>query len=727
MSTAREASRSPAPIDVEVEAKSCQSAVSSTHNGRTAASIGRSNGVKDPSEIDGLHAMTAGLLALAQDWDTLNPADGSTVQELLRRFAELQQDMQACSLGDPAATTSITRHFCKDDVVKAHGDVTAANLEVDLARLRWELSSLRHQQGTSDSEQDPTECSLHVDMALLRLRQLDLAKARAHLADAASCGGFDPRLGMLARYCVQLLAPRSSDLLSGDFSAGSAVQGVSSKAREVFLAAGYKRDEILRVTGARSLSDFIFVDTQADTMERNLLLAAAEPNPMRPEEKEQTTISATLVDLIRVFLLHRVLPLARFTQLLGPDAVTTLLSLHVIAAVEGELCEPVSAEEAVAAVRRDPSGNGALYAFSNVCIWPLEDDLLIATDYEQTFSDQDVEPVMYISEDSSALVAAAPRVPARRVLDACCGCGVQGIVALRYYATEAMFVDLNPRAIRFTRFNLALNGLSQKCIGVHEGDVYHALPANTAPFDAILANPPFVPNPEGIASGAGAMFGNGGASGDEIMRSLVAGASRHLRVGGHLALVAMVPEVASFPKKLEQWYKASASSPFTGMVFYGPGTAVEQYLPTSSEVETSRYRAALQAQGIKSLSEVVMVLLAGVPPAEDSEPCASLCGDPRQTLWSDQLFLRMVVQRTVADPAELAEESSGDAVPMSPQPPSGGAPAVQNPLREGRLIGFQEGFFAAHCTQPTPEWAEVAAELGRIKAAASARRQKPQE
>jgi len=97
--------------------------------------------------------------------------------------------------------------------------------------------------------------------------------------------------------------------------------------------------------------------------------------------------------------------------------------------------------------------------FSTVAFWPLEEDLLVATDFGDTqHAEGEFEPVMYLSLDSYALVSAAPRVPAERVLDICCGSGVQGIVALRYYAEYATFQDLNPRALRFSRFNAFLNG-----------------------------------------------------------------------------------------------------------------------------------------------------------------------------------------------------------------------------------------------------------------------------
>merc|ERR1712019_155983 len=108
------------------------------------------------------------------------------------------------------------------------------------------------------------------------------------------------------------------------------------------------------------------------------------------------------------------------------------------------------------------------------------------------------------------LLASAPRFPrVARVLDMCCGSGVQGIIALRYYANDVVFSDSNPRALHFIHFNLLLNDMGHRG-EAYVGDLYKGLPPAVGPFDAIIGNAPFVPNPRGIASGASAMYGDGG-------------------------------------------------------------------------------------------------------------------------------------------------------------------------------------------------------------------------
>merc|ERR1712232_1288839 len=87
-----------------------------------------------------------------------------------------------------------------------------------------------------------------------------------------------------------------------------------------------------------------------------------------------------------------------------------------------------------------------------------------------------VDSVMHVEDNSYAMIHAAPRVHAPLLLDITCGSGVQGIVALFEYADYAIFNDLNPRALRFTRFNLYFNGLFHRAKGLYHGDVYKALP-----------------------------------------------------------------------------------------------------------------------------------------------------------------------------------------------------------------------------------------------------------
>ena len=180
--------------------------------------------------------------------------------------------------------------------------------------------------------------------------------------------------------------------------------------------------------------------------------------------------------------------------------------------------------------------------------------VLLATDHRYMIraGDRlDEEPVMYIGMDSHGLVQTAPRQSCSRVLDLCCGSGIQGLVASRY-AREVVAVDLNPRAVRFARFNAQLNGIVNYT--VLPGNLYDAVPGQS--FDCILANPPFVPSPVKSLK-----FRDGGASGEDILCTIVEGAWDHLESEGRLCIVTDLVDIAAYEDKLKTWLsKADAHS-----------------------------------------------------------------------------------------------------------------------------------------------------------------------
>mmetsp|Transcript_134756 Transcript_134756/g.262426 ORF Transcript_134756/g.262426 Transcript_134756/m.262426 type:complete len:830 (-) Transcript_134756:240-2729(-) len=703
------------------------------------------------------------LGVLQQAWNALPAGNGGRNPDLLPRLlaseTKIRESMKACSVGDPSETTTIPRHQCRDPVAVAHGEVTRAHIEADLAKAQWEIRS-------AQAEGAGSWVSAMINSAVLRMRLFDIDGAYEELQQIATAGGgsTDPRFGLLTRYCAQLKAPRHADFLTGEDLTESHARSLMRHIRSVLLENKYQTDMIVTATKAGSMSDFIFVESRADQLEMGLLDNIEESNPMKPETNKPD-VPSNLVDIIRIFLLHRVLPLARLGELFGAECVKFLLKLQAISAIDGDACRLVPVPEAVLAVEADNVGYGAFFVMANMTIWPCEEDLLLATDFEQTFSSEGLEPVMYLSEDSLALVCGAPREKASSVLDICCGSGVQGIVALRHYADRATFIDLNPRAIRFTSFNLALNGMSERVDGLHLGNLYTTL-QGTPKFDAIVANPPFVPNPQGIASGAGAMFGNGGDFGEDVFAGIVRGTSRLLGPGGRLSVVAMTPNVEDLPGRLKSWYceEADEGANFQALIFRGLPTPAQQYLPTSSSVETYRYQAAMQRMGVRTLSEVVTVLTVHGP-GSSAGPNVGLAGNPRANLWSDHSFLRLVVQRSLftminapvetaqpktgqqpGDSASSSSSSSGmtngiresvaatsDAsltqvnrskvvaadvppkqVPVE-QPATQRAAKADDRSREGSLPGFQVGFFPAYCQEPLAGWEATAEELEQIQ------------
>jgi carbamoyltransferase len=237
--------------------------------------------------------------------------------------------------------------------------------------------------------------------------------------------------------------------------------------------------------------------------------------------------ASDLADLIRLFLLQRALPRERVAALLGEDALNALAALCVLS----------------------PRGEAWASRIDLFCV----EDLLIATDHRYRLFDDGLLPeedtVMYVGLDSRGLVHTAPRGPARRALDLCTGAGVQALSAARY-AREVIGVDVNPRAIRFARFNAELNGVPN--VRFLLGDLYEAVPDQR--FDVILANPPFVASPR-----ADVRFRDGGRSGEDVLCRIIAGAPSALTPEGRLYVVSDLADVQDYEAKLARWWRGAAA------------------------------------------------------------------------------------------------------------------------------------------------------------------------
>jgi methylase of polypeptide subunit release factors len=113
--------------------------------------------------------------------------------------------------------------------------------------------------------------------------------------------------------------------------------------------------------------------------------------------------------------------------------------------------------------------------------------------------------VMYLGQDSYTLARATMRKPVKRTLDICSGSGVHAILAAAH-SDEVIGVDINGRAINFSRFNSIFNDV--KNVRFMQGDLFE--PVRGEKFDLILANPPFVPAPE-----VKIYFRDGGKTGED--------------------------------------------------------------------------------------------------------------------------------------------------------------------------------------------------------------------
>eukprot|EP00438_Fugacium_kawagutii_P036671 Skav201372 [mRNA] locus=scaffold176:429048:431061:- [translate_table: standard] len=544
-----------------------------------------------------LQRSSAALQKLQQQWMEIELADLSKAEELMQREAELQRSLKdvlryAALLswsesfvndfpyGDPADTW--TPVDCDHPVVSAHSDVTRAMIQTELGKLHWMLKcaeALGHEdlrlgeiwefgfyhfslmarilltqtqlgcmfhfpfqaeQPAPRKSEQGNVADLLLKMAELRLRLFDVCESYQLLQRAGPLVGKQSRQHAVWRALLDNCL--MCECLKTTPSMGLEIDGNAADLLRDFgkllVDSNYNSDRILQLTGAESLVDF---SNDEQLYEFSQRLA---------NEESASNESTSLVYLVRLFLLRSQEPLEDALRILGSECCQLLLRLQAITALR-EDGSVLSAEEAASAASES---QGEIRCFSNIRLWPSQ-SLIIATD-AQTWpygqGDQRFEPVMYLSDDSLALIDASPEVEGLHILDMCCGSGVQGISALARKAASVTFSDANPRALRFVRFNLAMNNLSESACRFCLGDAYSALDCDESQFDGILANPPFLPNPDGIASQAIALYGNGGAFGEDVLSSIVEGCPQWLVPGGWLLMVTYAPNVEQMTKRIQR-------------------------------------------------------------------------------------------------------------------------------------------------------------------------------
>ncbi len=107
-------------------------------------------------------------------------------------------------------------------------------------------------------------------------------------------------------------------------------------------------------------------------------------------------------------------------------------------------------------------------------------------------------------------------VQGKDVFEPFAGSGALGFMALKLGARHVDFLDVNPRAVSFQVENATLNHFLASQYSAIEGDISTFIP--THKYDLILANPPFVPTPDGIE---GILTSNGGPEGNRCVELLL--------------------------------------------------------------------------------------------------------------------------------------------------------------------------------------------------------------
>lgn len=129
-------------------------------------------------------------------------------------------------------------------------------------------------------------------------------------------------------------------------------------------------------------------------------------------------------------------------------------------------------------------------------------------------------------------------------LDLCGGSGI-GALQLSRTARISVTADLAERSAVFAEFNARLNSRPVESLS---GDLYAPVPGRQ--FDFISAHPPFVP-----ATGPNMVYRDGGDSGEEVTRGVVAGLPAHLRAGGDCVILCVARDTAkqTFEQRVREW------------------------------------------------------------------------------------------------------------------------------------------------------------------------------
>jgi release factor glutamine methyltransferase len=158
----------------------------------------------------------------------------------------------------------------------------------------------------------------------------------------------------------------------------------------------------------------------------------------------------------------------------------------------------------------------------------------------------DVNPDVLIPRPATELIVEAllelfpDRDAPLTIGDICTGCGCVAVAVARERPQATVVAsDISAAAIEVALGNAVRHGVARRIVfGI--GDLLHGLDAITGPFDAILANPPYVVDQARPAlqpevrdfEPSVALFG--GRDGLELISRLVAGAPARLRPGGYL-------------------------------------------------------------------------------------------------------------------------------------------------------------------------------------------------
>ena len=143
-----------------------------------------------------------------------------------------------------------------------------------------------------------------------------------------------------------------------------------------------------------------------------------------------------------------------------------------------------------------------------------------------------LHPLAYFGDDSVALAAYQTPSPGGKVLDLCCGTGIQSFVAASS-AADVTAVEIRKETCRIAELNRNLNHLQERVKLVCSSAEEFAQ-TNKQQYDRIIFNPPLVPMPAGYRF---PLAGNGGPDGLAVTRRIIALYGRRLSEQGSMEFI----------------------------------------------------------------------------------------------------------------------------------------------------------------------------------------------
>lgn len=517
----------------------------------------------------------------------------------------LASSVARCPLGDPMSVHFLPVLSCASASQRSLSEAASVLVDAWIEAYKWEFKAL------SPQDEGPSL----VKIAGLQMRKLDFTGALSSLQKSitkGNSGGVEALT--MASDCLMALEAPSSKLLDLSWKEPEddrryAFRLIRTKLRDV----GYTK------AGA------------------HWSYPSRLPAVMKFSRKSDMS-DGPLADAFKLFMNHEVVPLGNMVELLGYKASRLLLKCGAVTCYNVASLERVKADDAPGLVNKKP-GN-ILGVFSNIMLWPLQEDMLVALDFEQLTSDQkSFDPVPCLTQDARALMAGAPRSKAASVLDVDCGSGAQGLMALKYYAEKAVFMDENPRALRFAEFNVRLHGLEKRASFV-KGSLVQSPPKELKGklFDAVLMCPSCFATPSNaLSSNGGSASTKGGGDGCKALDATIKSAVPLLSVGGRLVSTAMLPNPDSYAERL---LGAIAKIGVRAIVLRGETITLGKYVDLvtagSSLPAAAAFSTGLQEEKVDAMAHGMLMFW---KPVDSSDKPSVDKRDARLDLWSDELFV----------------------------------------------------------------------------------------